>query len=171
MFKITNLPEFNEQIRTWVEGAEGYANDNLRGLVSVAFKHIVTRGPQYSGDFVANTRIGVGTPDTTFHEYAVFVKGKPWHENATPAVTYAMAGARAVLPKVSLNDQIYISTTVQHKGDFYAFKVENGVVKFRPENPTAARSGGGIYAGTRDYLDNRYGILSGGILSKIKVAI
>jgi hypothetical protein len=165
VLEITNLPEFNNQLDAWMTKAEVMADEVLRGVVSVAFRHIVQTGPQYSGDFVANTRIGVGAADTTFNEYAVFIKGSPFGEGSRPAINYATANAKAKLPEVSLKNKIFISTTVRHHGDNYAHKVEDGKVKFRPVNTSADRQGGKIYKTTEVILNNSYGWESGGILS------
>lgn len=174
MLEITNIDEFAAQMEAWAAGAETLSNDVLRGFTAIAFIHIIGKGPQYSGDWVANTRLDRGAFQPIYREHAVaYTKGSPYREGATPAIEHAKAQATPELEQIVVGDKVFISTTVAHKGDSYAFKVESGAIKFRDENPYAQGGPGGpgqIYKRTEAMMDNRFSIEGGAIYGIEKVA-
>lgn len=168
--KITNMDQVQAQLDAWCAKAEKRATDVARGLAVKAFENIVTRGPQYSGDFVANIRVSVNNVDTTFQEHVVSGSLPKTHglsgsfqEGALPAIRYARFNASQGIANFKLGDTIYISSSAQRRGDNYAFKIERNTIKFRDVNP----SGGETFSKSRARVLNTYGAMSPGNINTL----
>lgn len=145
MIEITNLDEVQAKLNAWCVEAEKLAEETARGLIAHSFNRIVRRGPQYSGDFVANIRLSMDHPDDLFEGNVVnplidTPDGPRLAHGAVGAgdpraMEYAKTNAVGPLSEFQLGKTAYISSTAQHKRDFYAFKIEKNKIEFRPENP------------------------------------
>jgi hypothetical protein len=106
-------------------------------LTSRVFEYILKHGPQYSGDFVANIRIGVGKLDpafmtNNFNPGTDDLKSQGDSEAIAEAVGNA-APQLAAIKAATLGTPIFISSSASHDAP-YAWKIEKGTIKFRAEN-------------------------------------
>lgn len=139
---LKGLSEFDAVVKGWFLAVEEAAAEAAVGLAHNAFEEILENGPQFSGDFVANTRVSMtGSPDTTFEEGlggGASVVGQKVQEafgkGDEPAQTAAKTRAVWTTPK--LGTPIFISSTAKHD-EFYSHKIEDGEIKLRPVNQGA----------------------------------
>jgi hypothetical protein len=129
---LVGLEAFDASVKAWFGNVRTAVAEASVGLAHHAFETILETSPQYSGDFVANTRVSIGEPLTTFDPFVVD-RGvhNPFKMGDTPAQTYARGKAKWDVPK--LGQSIFISSTAKHD-DFYSWLIEDGQIKLRPEN-------------------------------------
>ena len=150
--KVNNLPAFDAKVMAWFAAVEKATAEAAVGLAREAFEQIIETGPQYSGDFVANTKVSVGAP-APISAFQPFVLHDSTHDPFKMGDSPAMAYARSHVdwPKLTLGQTIYISSSAKHD-EFYAWKIEDGVIKLRPENAGAFS----IYNRAIRYVGHRY---------------
>lgn len=132
VIKVTNLPEFDAEVQLWFSRLEEAAAEAAVGLAQEAFETILDHSPQYSGDFVANWKVGTTVTDE-FQEGALggtTVYGK----GSSPAKLYA--SSRASWPNITLGQSVYLFNNAHHD-EPYAWKIENGEIAFRDVNQGA----------------------------------
>ena len=150
--KVTNLTAFDAKVQAWFAAVEKATAEAAVGVAREAFEQIIETGPQYSGDFVANTKVSVGAP-APLSAFQPFVLHDSTHDpfkmGDSPALEYARS--RADWPNLTLGQTIYISSSAKHD-EFYAWKIEDGAIKLRPENAGAFA----IYNRAIRYVGHRY---------------
>jgi len=137
MFKVTNTGKVFEDIDKWLAAVEAEVLKAAIALMWVSLRQAAKISPQYSGDFVANFRLSAGNPDTTFVE-GVFPEKKfpteePLGKGDVGAIQYAMASNAGKLNGAKLGQTLWLANTSHHH-DFYAWKIEGGMLKLRPVN-------------------------------------
>ena len=148
--KVTNLPAFDAKVMAWFAAVERATAEVAVGVAKRTFEQIIKTGPQFSGDFVANTKVSVGAPDTTFTPFVLHDSTRnPFQMWDSPAMDYARNHAN--WPKLTLGQTIYISSSAKHD-EFYAWRIESGQIKLRPENAGAYA----IYNRAIRQVSNRY---------------
>lgn len=136
--KVTNLAAFDADVQKWFGAVEKAAAEAAVGLAREALDEVLTYSPQYSGDFVANWKVG-RLPINDFQS-GVFTGGKlaKWplfQMGSREPINYAKAHAR--WPRIKLGETIYLSNSAAHD-EPYAFKIEEGTIRLRPVNEGAA---------------------------------
>ena len=155
--KVTNLSAFDAQVEAWFAAVEKAAAEAAVGLAREAFEQIIENGPQNSGDFVAQTKVSVvaPTPVSDFEPFQLHNKaGDPFKMGDSPAMDYAKS--HAVWPTIKLGQTVFISSSAKHD-EFYAWKIEKGQIKLRPENAGAVA----IYARAARHVGHRYNFIGG----------
>lgn len=162
MLKITNRAAFDSQIRNWTKGVKATSAEVAKGLAFKMLKLILYKGPQYTGDFVANWNVSVGVPDYTFHSSnqneAYRARPQkivaPAQEGDTRAINKALTNATS-LPTFKLGQTIWLANGAFHD-EPYAVLIEEEKIQFRPENP----SGGRLVAKAIQYAQSKYSRIS-----------
>lgn len=133
--EVKNLAEFDATVIGWLKAVENVAREAALGLAHNAFEEILETAPQYSGDFVANTRYAIGAPDTTFEEG---LGGGKMHDPKQMGDSQAqnVARSRVRWRKPQLGESIFVSSSAKHD-ELYAWKIENGQIALRPVNEGA----------------------------------
>ncbi len=155
--KVTNLSAFDAQVDAWFAAVEKAATEAAVGLAREAFEQIIENGPQNSGDFVAQTKVSVGAPApvSDFEPFQLHNKANdPFQMGDSPAMEYAKS--HAVWPTIKLGQTVFISSSAKHD-EFYAWKIEKGQIKLRPENAGAVA----IYARAARHVGHRYNFIGG----------
>lgn len=153
--KVTpeSLAKFDGQVKGWLNSVRAAAEEAAVGLAKEAFNHILHVSPQFSGDFVANWKVGVNEEDTSFKMNALgnkytAAKGfdglgafQAMSRGSLEAINYAKS--TAVWRKIKLGDRIFLSNSAHHFSgaggelDMYAWKIEDGLINLRPINAGA----------------------------------
>ena len=162
--KVTNLSAFDAQVEAWFAAVEKAAAEAAVGLAKRVFDKVLIESPQYSGDFTANWQVSVDAPSTKFtigvlrpklNGYAdsVGIRGiEPFKRGDPEAIAYAQS--HAVWPTIKLGQTIYLSNSANHDED-YAWKIEDGKIKFRMVNQGAAAVG----RRSIEYVGHRYPVI------------
>ena len=149
-----NLPDFDRVVKGWLKEVEVDTTKAVKGLAKFTLMKILTRSPQYSGDFVANWNTSVGTPDTSFTENVFGTRSldePTFHKGSSPAIAYAYGKADAGLSGFTLGKTIYLANNIEHPmhikrmkdgsvvfegvvGDKYGRRIEDGTLHLRPVN-------------------------------------
>lgn len=143
MLEALNIDEAFKAVDGWLEGCSVGAESAARNIAVDALITLADRSPQYSGDFVANWRMSLNTPDLTFKE-GLFPDKKykakdPFIRGDQKAQDYAFTEAVGKLDNFKLGDTIYLSNSAAHtnkKGgkEHYAWEIEKNKIKFRIGN-------------------------------------
>ena len=147
MIKVENLAQVNAQIDGWLAAVRAEALQKAKGIASTALEFLAQQSPQASGDFAANWKVGINSVDYSFELDALgaptFVIGDygrvrgfappKFSAGSQAAVGYAISRGTPRINEVKLGDVINISNTAHHD-QFYAWKIEDNQIKFRPEN-------------------------------------
>ena len=161
---VSNLPEFDAKVKAWFAAVRKGTEQAAKGLAQQAFDRVLRTSPQYSGTFVANWRMNVGTPDTSWDEDPLGTKGDrpaPYKLGDRRAIDYAKSHEVGKLSGFSLGQTIHISNSTMGEyeimmgqtGEFpLAIAIEEGEIKLRPENAGAEK----VVRRARDVLANRY---------------
>lgn len=161
---VSNLPEFDAKVKAWFAAVRKGTEQVAKGLAQQAFDRVLRTSPQYSGTFVANWRMNVGSPDTSWDEDPLGTKGEqpaPYKIGSQRAIAYAKSHEAGKLSGFTLGQKIYVSNSTMGEGaNSYgievgaplAIELEEGVIKLRPENLGADR----MVRRARDVLINRY---------------
>ena len=147
MIKVLNLDSFDETVQRWFSKVETAAAEAAVGIAREAFEQILKTSPQYSGDFVANWKVSKSATDSSFTPdaldgYKPDMFGRNtlpplFQMGSTPAMSYARANAK--WPKINLGESVYLHNSAKHDyDDFYADRVEKGLIRLRPENAGAS---------------------------------
>ena len=171
--KVTNLSAFDAQVKAWFAAVEKAAAEAAVGLAKRVFDKVLIESPQYSGDFTANWQVSVDAPSTKFtigvlrpklHGYAdsVGIRGiEPFKRGDPEAIAYAQS--HAIWPSIKLGQTIYLSNSANHDED-YAWKIEDGKIKFRMVNQ------GADHVGKRslDFVAHRYPVINKSALAILR---
>lgn len=135
-----NAKQFMDNNLKWLEEAKEELADTARGLAVTALNYILEHSPQYSGDFVANWNFSINNPDTTFKEAGIIDTDEAWLSGTSPlhrgeprAIALAKSRNKGKDNGYKLGDSFYLTNDSAHN-EPYAQKIENGTIKFRPEN-------------------------------------
>ena len=158
---LVGLDKFDAAVKGWLSDVEDAAAEAAVGLAKEVFDKVLAESPQSSADFVANWKVSLNQPDTSFtigvirpsvkayansegiRELDLFGRGSP------EGIEYAKS--HAVWPKMKLGDKLFISNSASHDED-YALKIESGKVNFRPINSGA----GHVAARSMSFVAHRY---------------
>jgi hypothetical protein len=140
---LDNLDQFEGQIVDWVMSVRALTREVAEGFANFAFIHVTDMGAQFTGDFVGNWRMEVGgiTPKFERGLFTVHQREDPSNVRFMghpEAINYARNNARGRLNNFHLGDTIYIHNSAEHD-EPYAWKIENGQIKFREVNLGADR--------------------------------
>jgi hypothetical protein len=172
---LKGLERFDAKVSAWFRVVEKAATQAAAGLAKVAFRHIIENGPQYSGDFVANIKVGIGSVNYDFdsgvvpHERGHINLGglegvlDPGARGDRPAMNYARAYAALEWGRVKLGKSIFISSTAAHD-EPYAWLIEDGKIKFRPENVGADQ----VFHRAHGHVKNLYGTIGKSELAALR---
>ena len=171
--KVTNLSAFDAQVEAWFAAVEKAAAEAAVGLAKRVFDKVLIESPQYSGDFAANWQVSVDAPSSRFtvgvlkpklHGYAdsTGIHGlEPFKRGDPEAITYAKS--HAVWPTIKLGQTIYLSNSANHDED-YAWKIEDGTIKFRPVTQGADHVG----ARSLNFVAHRYPVINKSALAILR---
>ena len=136
--KTTNLPAFDATVSAWFDSVENATAEAAVGLAKEVFDTVLEDSPQFSGDFTANWKVSVDAPDTAFtpgvvQRVIVGAYGRPsidaFKRGDPEAIEYAKR--HAAWETIRLGQRVFISNSAHHDED-YAWKIEDGSIKFRP---------------------------------------
>lgn len=172
MLKITNRSAFDVQIRNWTKGVRGAAEGVTKGLAMVMLKHILQHGPQYTGDFVANWNVSIGSPDYSFNGTnpntlygGRYEKTRAPHKEGDPEAINKALSSVPPMTGFKLGQTIWLANGAFHD-ESYAMLIEEERITFRPENP----SGGRLVMKALQMVNSRYnriGLAQAMALSKV----
>ncbi len=146
---MNNFAQFSAQVDDWLAGTRELAKDVARGLSVKLFYGVLSRSPQFSGDYAANWQYSTGLPNSTFRgglfpdqkvrigEYGRISGPTSAKSTGHPeAIAYAISNNAGRDAAAKLGVPIFISNSAQHD-DAYAWLIENNQIKFRPGNAGA----------------------------------
>lgn len=135
MIEVKNLSAFDRTVQDWFDNVEKAAAEAAVGLAHEALDSILENSPQYSGDFVANWKVGK-TVDGSFTSNAIggLDAAEPYKRGDTPAMAYARSQVN--WPTLKLGESVYLFNNAHHD-EPYALKIEAGTIKLRPVNEGA----------------------------------
>lgn len=161
---FVGLDRFNAEVKAWIDSVKAAAQGSAAGLGQVALTYILEEGPQFSGDFVAGWEVGYNVPVNIWRPpqsggAAAIKKGlaDPLEKGDPYAIDYALNKAMPrfeAAAKQPLGTPIFLSNSAVHD-DAYAWEIEKGTIKFRPENPDAAH----LVTRSVDYVGRRFGTI------------
>lgn len=147
------MSKFQSEVKSFFAQTRQMAQEAAVGLAEQALNRILVEGPQFSGDFTANWRVGIGTPFNRFEYDALHFRKReavaedtggsvePYKKGDMPAIQYAMKNAAPRLAHMKtwpLGNTIYLTNDAYHDQP-YNWMIEKGQIDFRPENPNADR--------------------------------
>lgn len=162
---------FKADVSAWISAVKDAAGEAAVGMAKIAHNYMIYNSPQYSGDYAANWKVGIGYVNDSFDMNAVspdlhgyhnsegVAEMAPYKRGDSPAINYAKAHANWA--GFQLGQSIYLSNSAFHPDredgghgviEPYAWKIENGEINFRPVNQGAdhiARRGA-------SYVANRF---------------
>lgn len=137
------LDQFDAKVKGWFAAVGQAVQEAAGGLAQEALFEIVDESPQFSGDFVSGWEASYDTPSQLwrpahFINRAMVDSGivEPYQRGDPNAIEYALAKAGPRIDaarKRKLGTSIYLSNSAHHD-EYYAWKIENGEIDFRPEN-------------------------------------
>lgn len=147
MFKIElqGRAGFDRSVADWIAAVTQTAESVTKGLVFKLLDTILYKGPQYSGDFVANWNVSIGSTNYQFvpggEVEAAFIRYErgynvPAREGDRRAIQKALD--RINLAGFKLGQTIYLANASAHD-ESYAVLIEQNRIEFRPENPSGGR--------------------------------
>jgi hypothetical protein len=140
MLQVKGLDAFNATVNQWLGNVEKAAAEAAVGLAKQVFNQILYTSPQYSGDFVANWKVGYGSVDSSFQgrvfNAELYNADEPFKRGDTKAIRHAQANANW-RPLTKLGQSIFLSNSAAHD-EPYAVKIEQGMIKLRSVNAGAA---------------------------------
>ena len=166
MLQVKGLDAFSATVNQWLGNVEKAAAEAAVGLAKQMFHQILYTSPQYSGDFVANWKVGYGTIDTSY-QTGIFTSelydaDEPFKRGDTKAIRHAQANANW-RPLVKLGQTIYLSNSSAHD-EPYAVKIEAGLIRLRPVNNGAAH----VVRRAVTAYSNRYAKINAAQLTKLR---
>jgi hypothetical protein len=165
---MADFAAFSAAVRRWQNKQTQVVTEVGRGLSAAAFNYIVEISPQYSGDFAANWKYSLGTPDTSFTPDVLTFKGVVAGGFMTSdrtvgdpeAINYAYARNVGKDSTFTLASKAFISNSAVHD-EPYAWKIDEGTIKFIAPNE------GHVRARTIEHLTAKYGFVP---LTPVQVA-
>lgn len=144
-----------------MSGVRGTAEAVTKGLVFRMLNTILYNSPQFSGDFAANWRISIGTPDYTFEPISIgdifhfMPRGSNPRKQGDPVPINKSLARMPALAGFKLGQVIWLTNSAYHD-ESYAILIEENRINFRPENP----SGGRVVAKAIQMVQSRYSRIS-----------
>ncbi len=170
---FVGLDKFHSEVKAWITAVEVASQQAAVGLGEVALTFILEEGPQYSGDFVAGWEVGFNTPVNIWRPpqaggAGLIKKGlaDPREKGDPTSIDYALNRAAPrfeAASKQPLGSSIFLSNSAYHD-EPYAWKIELGEIKFRPENPDASR----LVSRAVDYVGRRFSTIGRTQLSVLR---
>lgn len=160
MIKSPDIFDFLSDIKRWEERAELLTQEVGRGISALVFNTVVQGSPQFSGDFAANWKYSVGEPDTSFESAGLRgdeLFDAPHGKGDSEAIEMAFTSQSGKEMQFKLGVPAYISNSAQHD-ELYAWKIWEGTIRFRPENPSVDLE--------RDVKDALSAFAPGGLITK-----
>lgn len=144
MIKVGNLDKVNNDLDLWVKLIETKVKQRAISITISALSWLTLQSPQYSGDFVANWKVGVGKPDSTFQPGALgsslaskYVPGFDVKRRGDrEGIDIAILNASVPIGSIAFGSKVYITNNAVHD-DPYAVLIERNQIAFRPENAGA----------------------------------
>jgi hypothetical protein len=174
---VIGLAEFNRKIEAWQDATRLRVELVAKAYVHEALNYILETSPQYSGDFAANWNVSLGTPNYTFKENALNSyksiwggsAGKPFKlhnevfgKGSRPAIDYALSRANPVIASYRLGQKVFLTNAAEHD-EYYAIKIENNTIKWRPINEGA----GHIMARTLGRMKTKYTVITPALAAEL----
>ena len=162
---VSNLSEVNSKVKAWFGAVEDAARDAVVGLAKEVLDNALINSPQYSGDYTASWRVTSKVIDYTYEKDAIpgaarWNQGsggpEPFGRGDQQAIDFALKHNAMVWPTIKLGQTVFISSSAKHD-EFYAWKIEKGQIKLRPENAGAVA----IYARAARHVGHRYNFIGG----------
>ena len=143
--RVEGLPEFDSAVDAWFGAVEKVAAKAAVVLTNRVFDNILINSPQFSGDMTSSWRVSFnGYVDGRFEKNAIPGAAR-YGEKEKGVEPFGRVDAAAIQHAYSqvtwpsdfkLGTPIYISNSATHD-EPYAWLVEDGKIKFRPENAGA----------------------------------
>lgn len=156
MFKVTNAEQVFNEWDTWLAQVEAEVMRIAIDMMYVMLREAALRTPQYSGDMVANYNLSVNAIDGSFAPHVFpemrFPTENPFQKEDMPAIMHTINRNAGRLVKAKLGDTLWLANGAVHDDDAYAWKIEDGLLKLRPQNA----GGYGPIRKTRDYMQAHY---------------
>lgn len=160
MIKATNIDKVFAEIDQWFKDVEEEVEKVAIGLSYIALGRALYWSPQYSGDFAANWKLYVGQYQQEWVEGRwpdkSFPSEDPYQRLDDTAMDFAIAAneGRVTTANFRLGQTIWLANSSQHDGgDLYAWKIEDGLIKLRPQN----YGGDFPLRRTRNYIKSEFG--------------
>lgn len=170
---------FNTDVSSFFAQVRVAAQEAAAGMAHVALEEILEASPQFSGQFVANWQLTPYTPSFVAYDDPMHFEEKnmgsmmgmgggaePYEKGDTPAIDFALERAAKGLVRARaapLGTSIFLSNSSTHD-EPYAWKIENGEISFRPENPNADR----VVQRGAFFVRNRYKHINGNKLDALR---
>lgn len=155
MITVKNMEAAFAAMDKWLADVEATTREAAVSLSFLAFEQVLLSSPQYSGDFAANWRLSVNAIDVSFHPQVFpekeFPTKVPFKMGDSPAIMYAISQNTGRLSEAVLGDTLWLANTASHD-ELYAWKIENNLVRLRPEN----FGGEGPLGRAREYIKTHY---------------
>jgi len=123
--KVTNLSQFDTEVRAWKARVEAATAQVAKGVAMFTLKAILKTSPQYSGDFVANWNVSIGSPDYTFNplpvgEFSHYTEDFSYLSKEGDPRAISVALSKVSIGAYKLGQTIWL-TNAAHHDDNYQF--------------------------------------------------
>jgi hypothetical protein len=134
--EVKKSSTFDLVVSDWIDEVKTAAEDVAVGVAKVIFNHAIYNGPQYSGDYVANWKVSIGTLRPEFDHNAIGGVGRVprYKKGSVSAIQYAQS--RADFSGFKLGQTLYLHNSAAHD-EPHAWLIENNMINFRPVNAGA----------------------------------
>lgn len=166
--KFSNIGAVEKTMRQWLASTRGAAKKVAANMAFNALKYAVYMSPQSTGDFASAWKISFGHPDGGNRAMGSGARGQ-YSQGDMPAISHAVDRAEADLAAYAalpLGTSIHLSNNAAHD-EPYAWKVEKGKIKFRPENFTFGEPYN-LRAQAIEHVRNRFGAINASRLGSMK---
>ena len=143
---VSGLAEFRRQVQGFVKDTKRLVQSTAVDLAIYSLHQILKESPQFTGDFVANWQVGYS--NAKFKRYVLFGGNDPRGDDFEPfqkgdpeAIEYAL---NKLIPqlnrlrKAPLGTAVVLTNSAVHD-EPYAWKIEDGSIKFRAVNKPGDR--------------------------------
>jgi len=167
VIKIVNHSAFKAQVNAWVNSVRAGAEKVVYRMMYDAQLYAMSRSPVYSGDFASNWNVSYGTPDTTFREGPTI--SRDYGRGLSSPRDSIWGRGNFSMTGFQLGQTAYLTNAAQHREpgettvDYYAWKIEDGLIKFRDVNVSAGKTDR-VAAKTHAHLVRNYKTLTKGHL-------
>lgn len=138
--KIIRWQKWKNDVNRALDKVSKESMDISNGVAVTLFYQLLQNSPQFSGDFAANWRYSINSPDTTFESTAEDWKEKvadnsfqAFKAGYEEAISKAVARNKGKDTGYVLGDTFFLSNSAVHD-EPYALKIEQGEIKFREGN-------------------------------------
>jgi hypothetical protein len=138
MLKAENLDQAFSVVDDWLKDVEVLVAQVAVDLGQYLLRTVLESSPQYTGDFTANWKLYVNTV-TAEQDFIGGIFNKefpddtPFKRGDSPAINYALSMNKGRGAGMKIGDTLWLANAAKHV-DLYAWKVENGTLRLRPEN-------------------------------------